>query len=141
MLQLADPSLPLSSDTVRKIMFDNGCTIRLLPASRVGLVQVMGDHEVSIRRTMKHVIRLVTDTCLAAAWTIETANVTSRYDTEDQARKLAIETDVEMASGAGCIEAFSGDSGISGARRIFDMIENPTSVVCIVAPIPLIDSF
>jgi hypothetical protein len=93
------------------------------------MVTVLGDHEVSIRRTLKHVIRLVTDTCLAAAWTIETPNVTKRYDTEEQARKLAIETDVEMAAGAGCIEAFSGESGISGARRVFDMLENPTSLV------------
>lgn len=112
-------------------MFDNGCTIRLVPGSRVGMVTVLGDHEVSIRRTLKHVIRLVTDTCLAAAWTIETPNVTKRYDTEEEARKLAVETDVEMAAGAGCIEAFSGESGISGARRVFDMLENPTSLVSV----------
>jgi hypothetical protein len=42
-----------------KIMFDNGCTVRLQPGNQVGMVQVLGDHEVSIRRTMKQVIRLV----------------------------------------------------------------------------------
>ena len=42
-----------------KIMFDNGCTVRLQPGNQVGMVQVLGDHEVSIRRTVKQVIRLV----------------------------------------------------------------------------------
>jgi len=47
------------AEQVMKIMFDNGCTVRLQPGSQVGMVQVLGDHEVSIRRTMKQVIRLV----------------------------------------------------------------------------------
>jgi hypothetical protein len=57
-------------------------------------------------------------------------NVTSKYDIVGEARRLAIETDVETATGASCIEVFSGKSGISGVRRVFDLIENPTSLVC-----------
>lgn len=60
---------------------------------------------------------------------ITTNNVTTAYDAEYQAKLLAIETDVEMAAGALCIEAFSGEPGISGARRVFDLLENPTSSV------------
>lgn len=47
------------SDQVIKAMYDNGCTVKLLPGSQIGLIQVLGDHEVSIRRTMKQIIKLV----------------------------------------------------------------------------------
>lgn len=71
----------------------------------------------------------LTETCLAAAWMIETPNVTAKYDPEVHARKLAIETDVEMAAGTGCIEAFSGTAGIAGIRRVLDLIETPSNMV------------
>jgi len=60
---------------------------------------------------------------------ITTNNVTTAYDAEYQAKLLAVETDVEMAAGVLCIEAFSGEPGISGARRVFDLLENPTNSV------------
>lgn len=44
---------------VRRAMYDNGCTVKLLPGSQVGMVQVLGDHEISIRRCMKQVMKMV----------------------------------------------------------------------------------
>jgi hypothetical protein len=69
---------------------------------------------------------------------ITTNNVTTAYDAEYQARLIAVETDVEMAAGALCIEAFSGEPGISGVRRVFDLLENPTNSVSILSKNPIV---